>query len=134
MATGPIQLAGHVVFRSIAPFAYANPFNGGLLSWIGNPDNEWDIISYALAAIILGSAVWLIDGTFAFFENRFKTAGLTMLVFVGVMLVLAEGGKFNPMNYKELITVMLFGLAFFSACGRVFSMTEDQKEKDKKKK
>lgn len=129
MAAGPIQLAGIAAFRSAAPIAYANPFNGGLMSWIGDTSNEWLVVSYVLAGVILCSAVWLIDGTMTFFESRTKTAALALLLFVGVLIILVEGGKFNPFEWKELITALLFGLAFFSTCGRVFA-TPAKKEND----
>ena len=131
MAIGPMQVAGIAGFRSVAPFAYANPFNGGVLSWIGDPTNEWSIVSYALVAIILGSSVWLVSGAVTFFESQMITATLTAAMYIGVLIILAEGGKFDPTEYKEIMTAGLFGLAFFSTCGRVFSTTDDQKDKKK---
>ena len=38
------------------PMVYANPFNGGLISWIGDPSNDWDLVSYILVGVILCSA------------------------------------------------------------------------------
>ncbi|MGI9490963.1 MAG: hypothetical protein ACR2QF_00905 [Geminicoccaceae bacterium] len=132
MAVGPIQVAAIAGFRSAGPFVYANPFGGGLLSWIGNPDNEWSIISYFVAGLIACSAVWLIDGALTFFESRMISATLALAVFIGLLLVLAEGGKFDPTRWREIIAASLFGLAYMSTCGRVFSRTEDQKDKKNK--
>ena len=132
MAVGPIQVAMVFGFRSVAPFMYANPFNGGVMSWIGNPDNEWNFMSYVMVGVILCSAVWLIDGSITFFETRWKTATLTVPLFLACLIVLAEGGKFDPTKYQEIITVGLFGLAFFSTCGWAFAQKSKDKE-DKKK-
>lgn len=130
MSIGPIQLVGIAVLRSAAPIAYANPFNGGVLAWIGDPSNEWVVTSYVMLGVILCSAAWLLDGSMTFFECRFKTAALMAVAFVGGLVILAEGRKFDPMDYKELITASLCALALFSTFGRVFSKTGDQKEKE----
>ena len=125
---GPGRISIIAGSRSVGPFAYANPFNGGLMGWIGDPTNTWDIISYALAALILVTAVWYIDGAVTFFETRFKTAFLAAIAFLSVLLVLAQGGKFHPFEWRELIAASLFALAFFATCGRVFAITADQKK------
>lgn len=129
MAVGPIQIAGIAGARGIAPMAYANPFNGGLVSWIADSSHSWDIISYVIAALVLGSAVFLINGAITFFETKTKTAALTMVLFTGVMIALAEGGRMDPTNYKHVITAVMFGLAFFSTCGAVFARAESQEKK-----
>ena len=126
MAVGSIQIAGIAGVRGIAPMAYANPFNGGLMSWIADPSHNWDIISYVVAALVLGSAVCLINGAVTFFEMKTKTAAVTAALFVGVMIALAEGGRMDPTNYKHLITMVMFGLAFFSTCGAVFARAEEK--------
>lgn len=132
MAVGPIQVASIAAFRSVAPIAYANPFNGGVISWIGDPANSWDIISYLMAGVIACSGLWLWHGTVTFAKTEtFTFAGATA-IFIGMLAILAEGGRFDPMDWKELLTALLFGLAFFSTGGRVFAMTKDQKKKKDK--
>ena len=131
MAVGPVQVAGIAVFRSAAPFMYANPFNGGILSWIGDASNNWVVISYILAALMLGSAVWLIAGTVAFFESRSKTAIFASLIVLGVIAILAEGNKFDPFDWKHVTAAMLFCAAFFSTCGRVFAKADSEDKKEK---
>lgn len=128
MALGPGRITLIAGSRSVGPFAYANPFNGGLMSWVGDPANHWDIVSYALVGFILVTAVWYIDGAVTFFESRFKTAVISAALFFGVLVVLAEGAKFDPFDYRQLIAAGLFGLAFFATCGRVFSTTEDMRK------
>ncbi len=129
MAVGPIHIAGIAGFRSVAPLAYANPFNGGLLSWVGDPTNTWDTMSYVVVVLMLGSTVYLINGAITFFEVRTKTAILTTPLFFLCLVVLSEGGRLDPTDYKHVITAMIAGLAFFSTCGAVFAMSD---AKDKK--
>lgn len=130
MAIGPIQFAAAVGFRSVAPMAYANPFNGGLISWVADPSNDWDVIAYVLIAVIACSAAWLVNGTITFFETRLKTAAVTLVVVVMLLVALVQGDKFNPFDWRQVTTAGLFVLAYLSACGRVFAYTEDQKDKD----
>jgi hypothetical protein len=108
---------------------YANPFNGGFISWVGDPNNEWVYLSYALVVVILCSGVWLIHGTVTFFKAEPITASIAGAMFIGVLIMLAEGEKFQPTDNDQLMTAALFGLAFFSTCGRVFAMAADQKDK-----
>lgn len=132
MAVGPIQFAGAVGFRSVAPMAYANPFNGGIISWIGDPNNTWDIVSYVLVGVIVCSGTWLINGAMTFFETRGKTATLSSVLVIGMLVILAQGGKYNPTDWQHTTTAALFVLAYLSACGRIFALSEEDK-KDKKK-
>lgn len=132
MAVGPGQLFIITAFRSVAPMAYANPFNGGLLSWIGDPANDWEIISYVLAMIMLCSAIWLWVGAVGFAKTESISFVGALGLFVGLMVVLAEGEKFDPFDWRELTTAGLFCLAFLAVCGRVFAVAKDQKSSKKK--
>lgn len=131
MASSPVHFAAAFLGRSVAPMIYANPFSNNLLTWIGDPSNTWNIMSYLATAIVAASAVWLIHGATSFFKKECISAVLATVVVIGLSVILMEGNKFDPLDWKQATAAMLFILAFFSVCGRYFSYTEDQKDKNK---
>lgn len=128
MSVGPIHFAGTVMGRSIGPMIYANPFNGGLVSWIGDSSNSWDTVSYVLVVIILCSATWLANSAMTFFERRSKTAIMSCCVLAALLVVLVQGDKFDPLDWRQTTAAILFSLAYLSSCGRLFAMTEGEKK------
>ena len=132
MAAGPIHIAGSAMIRTIGPLAAGNPFNGGLLSWIGDPSNTWYSVSYVLVAIILGMGAWLLHSSIAFIKTQTFTALGVLILFGGCMLVLSEGGKYDPTDWRETMTAAMFGLALLSTCGKYFAFAETDDRKKKK--
>lgn len=134
MAVGPIRLAMAAGLRSAMPVAYVGPLNDNLAGWIADPGNTWVVISFVVAALMLGSGLWLWFGAVTFSKKSPITFIGALALFLGVFVLLWEGGKIDPFDYHHLFQAALFLLAYLATGGYLLTKLGDEEGDDKDKK
>lgn len=123
------QLAGSWMLRSIPAFAAADPFDGNLLTWVGDPDNTWFYASWIVIAVMAIGVIVMAKTSIYFAETQKALFGVTCLTYAGLIYIAAEGGKFDPTNLQHDTTAVLFFIALTSAVGVWIAKAKEKEAK-----